>query len=96
MIALEKEQLNLLKNILRKYFPNEEIRVFGSRYKHTNKLYSDIDIAIVGKNKIDLVTYSKVTEELEESDLKYRVDLLDWFSISEEFKRVIEEGYETI
>lgn len=96
MIALEEEQLSLLKTILRKYFPNGEIRVFGSRYKHTNKPYSDIDIVIVGKEKIDIATYSKVTEELEESNLKYRVDLLDWCSISEEFQKIIEEGYETI
>lgn len=96
MIALEEEQLNILKNILKKYFNNQEIRVFGSRYKHTNKPFSDIDVVIVGKEKIDIITFSKVKEELQESDLKYRVDLLDWNSISEEFKKVIEEGYEII
>lgn len=86
----------MLKEILRKYFPDAQIRVFGSRYKHTHKPYSDIDIAIVEKEKIDLLTYTKVKEELEESNLKYRVDLLDWNSISEDFKKIIEEGYETI
>lgn len=96
MIALEKEQLKLIQTILRKYFPNAEIRVFGSRYKHTNKPYSDIDIAIVEKDKIKLETYSKVKEELEESNLKYRVDLLDWHAISKEFQEIIEEGYEKI
>ncbi len=96
MIALEEEQIKLIQTILRNYFPDAEIRVFGSRYKHTNQPYSDIDIVIVGKTKIDLITYSKVKEELEESNLKYRVDLLDWHSISREFQQVIEEGYETI
>lgn len=96
MIALEKEQLKLIQTILRKYFPNAEIRVFGSRYKHTNKPYSDIDIAIIEKQKIDLTTYCRVKEELEESNLKYRVDLLDWHSISKEFQKIIEEGYEKI
>ncbi len=43
-----------------------------------------------------MTTYIKVTEEIEESNLKYRVDLLDWYSISKEFQEIIEEGYETI
>lgn len=93
MIAIEQEQLEIVKEILRKYVPNSEIRIFGSRYKHTNKEYSDIDIAIVGKEKIDLSLYSKMREEFEESNLKYRVDLIDWNSISKEFKEIIEEGY---
>ena len=84
MIAIEKEQLTIIKEILRKYFPQEEIRIFG------------IDIAIVGKKKIDLQTYSKVKEEIEESNVKYRVDLIDWASISKEFQKIIEEGYESI
>lgn len=96
MIAIEEEQFKILQDILRKYFPKEEIRVFGSRFKHTHKPYSDIDIAIVGNGKIDLKIYSKVKEELEESNLKYRVDLLDWYSISEEFQDIIKEGYEII
>lgn len=93
MIAIEKEQLEIVRKILKNNVPNAEIRIFGSRYKHTNKEYSDIDIAIVQKEKISLELYSKMKEEFEESNLKYRVDLVDWNTISEEFKKIIEEGY---
>lgn len=93
MIAIEKEQLEIVRKILKNNVPNAEIRIFGSRYKHTNKEYSDIDIAIVQKEKISLEVYSKMKEEFEESNLKYRVDLVDWNTISEEFKKIIEEGY---
>lgn len=93
MIAIEKEQLEIVRKILKNNVPNAEIRIFGSRYKHTNKEYSDIDIAIVQKEKISLELYSKMKEEFEESNLKYRVDLVDWNIISEEFKKIIEEGY---
>lgn len=96
MIAIEKEQLEIIKQILSKYVPNAEIRVFGSRYKHTNKEFSDIDIAIVDKQKIDIKTYAYMKEEFEESNLKYRVDIIDWNNISDEFKKIIEEGYEVI
>lgn len=93
MIAIEKEQLEIVKKILRKYVPNAEIRIFGSRYKHTNKEYSDIDIAIVQKEKISIELYSKLKEAFEESNLRYRVDLVDWNVLTEEFKKIIEEGY---
>lgn len=93
MIAIEKEQLEIVRKILKNNVPNAEIRIFGSRYKRTNKEYSDIDIAIVQKEKISLELYSKMKEEFEESNLKYRVDLVDWNTISEEFKKIIEEGY---
>lgn len=93
MIAIEKEQLEIVKEILKKYVPNAEIRIFGSRYKNTNKEYSDIDIAIVQKEKISIELYSKLREAFEESNLKYRVDLVDWNAITEEFKKIIEEGY---
>lgn len=93
MISIEKEQLEIVKKILKKHVPDAEIRIFGSRYKNTNKEYSDIDIAIVEKNKIDINKYIKLKEDFEESNLKYRVDLIDWNSISEEFKKIIEEGY---
>lgn len=93
MIAIEKEQLEIVKKILRKYVPNAEIRIFGSRYKHTNKEYSDIDIAIVQKEKISIELYSILKEAFEESNLKYRVDLVDWNALTEEFKKIIEEGH---
>ncbi len=96
MIAIEKEQLEIVREILKKYLPDAEIRIFGSRYKHTNKEYSDIDIAIVQQEKISLELYSKLKEELEESNLKYTVDLIDWNTISIEFKKIIEEGYEVL
>ena len=96
MIHIEPEQLEIVKEILKKYVPEAEIRVFGSRYKHTNHAYSDIDIAIKQDEPIPIQLMIKLIEELEESNLKYRVDIVDWNQISEAFKKVIEEGYETI
>lgn len=96
MIAIEEEQLEIVKQILKKHVPNAQIRIFGSRYKHTNKEYSDIDIAILEKEKMSLKKYSEIKEDFEESNLKYRVDLVDWNTISEEFKKIIEDGYEIL
>ena len=93
MIAIEKEQLDIIREILKKYVPHAQIRIFGSRYKNTNKEYSDVDIVIIDSEKIDILKYTKLKEEFEESNLKYRVDIVDWNQITEEFRKEIEKGY---
>lgn len=96
MIDLAHENLALLKKLITEYLPKCEIRVFGSRIHGTAKPYSDIDIALKCGSPIDRRTMSRLKEALQESTLPIRVDILDWESISEEFKGVIEEGYEIL
>lgn len=93
MIDLDPENLAILKELLTEYLPDCEIRVFGSRIHGTTKPYSDIDIALKCAEPIDRGTMSRLKEALQESTLPIRVDVLDWESISEEFRGVIEEGY---
>jgi predicted nucleotidyltransferase len=96
MIDLAHENLALLKQLITEHIQGCEIRVFGSRIHGTAKPYSDIDIAIKCGSPIDRQALSRLKEALQESTLPIRVDVLDWNSISEEFRGVIEEGYEVL
>ena len=96
MIDLTPEVLALLKELITEYVPECEIRVFGSRIHGTAKPYSDIDIALKCSHPIDRQTMNRLKEALQESTLTIRVDVLDWYTISDEFRRVIEEGYEVL
>jgi predicted nucleotidyltransferase len=96
MIDISAEQLSIVLSILQAYVPNCEVRVFGSRYKQTSRDYSDLDLVIVGAAKLDLNVLADIKEAFEESNLPYRVDLLDWHAISPEFRKVIEKGYAVI
>lgn len=96
MIDITDEQLIIVLNILQAFVPNCEVRVFGSRYKLTARAYSDLDLVIVGAAKLDLNVLADIKEAFEESNLPYRVDLLDWNTISPEFRKVIEKGYAVI
>jgi len=96
MIDLPSENLTLLKQLITEYLSECEIRVFGSRIHGTAKPYSDIDIALKCSSPIDRRTMSRLKEALQESTLPIRVDVLDWESISEEFRGVIEKGYEVL
>lgn len=96
MIDLSVEELETVKNLLKEYVPGCEVRVFGSRVNGTTKPYSDLDLAIVAEDKIDNQQMSFLQEAFVESDLPFRVDLLDWAQISAEFREVIEKKFEVI
>ena len=96
MIDLEAPQLEHVKNILAEHVPECEVRAFGSRVKGGAKKYSDIDLAIVGKNALDRSRLNRLEEAFENSDLPIRVDILDWHAISQSFQQLIERQFEVI
>jgi len=97
MIDISEKELHIISDILHKFVPDCEVRVFGSRYNGTVKEYSDLDCAIVGKEKLDWKLIADIKEAFEESDLPYRVDLLDWNAITPEFRNTIQmHGYEVL
>lgn len=96
MIDISPADEAIVNEILKKYVPKFEVRVFGSRHKWTTKPYSDLDIAIVGDAKLDKQTLYVLQEAFEESELNFRVDVLDWYAISDEFRAIIEQGYTVI
>ncbi len=96
MIDLSPQDLATVKDLVAAHFPKVEVRVFGSRYRWTAKDYSDLDIVLVGEEKLDWQAVGRLGEALAESDLPVRVDVLDWHAISPEFQRVIEQGYAVI
>ncbi|OGT06522.1 MAG: hypothetical protein A2X78_00195 [Gammaproteobacteria bacterium GWE2_37_16] len=62
----------------------------------TLKSYSDLDWVIRGKEKIPLETMIDLKDAFSESDLVFRVDILDWHRIPPEFCKVIERNYAVI
>lgn len=96
MINVLPAHLKTILAILQRYAPDCEVRAFGSRVHHSAKRYSDLDLALVGSRKRTLLEMGRVREAFENSDLPYRVDVLDWWGLSPEFQQIIEQGYEVI
>lgn len=96
MIDITPADQEIVTTILKKHVPNAEIRVFGSRHKWTSKPYSDLDLAIVADAKLDKQIIYDLEEAFEESELSFRVDIIDWYAISDEFRAIIEQGYTVI
>lgn len=96
MPDIARQHLETIKRILVEYVGDCEVRAFGSRVGGTAKEYSDLDIVIVGTGKIKRKVKMLLREAFEESDLPFRVDVVDYNAISDSFKAVIENNYEII
>lgn len=93
MIDLSVSELELVKQLLRQHVPVCEVRAFGSRVNGCAKPYSDLDLVIFGTEKLSPDLLSDLKEAFVESDLPFRVDLLDWTQLSTEFRAVINRNY---
>ncbi len=96
MIDIAPQYLNIVTDILHEHVPECEVRAFGSRVQNRAKHYSDLDIAVVGCERIHRSRFYRLKEAFEDSVLPFRVDVLDWHTISESFRKVIDRCYEVI
>lgn len=86
MINLENRHLEIIQDILKKY--PYTFYAFGSRAKDKAKRFSDLDICF--KDHIPLNIQSHIEEDFEESNLPFKVDLIDWHQMTKEFHILIE------
>ena len=84
-----KEQHDLIKNIILKYFPYIEIIVFGSRLHGNFKEKSNLYLYLKDVSPLDLSQWSKCEEEISHTDIPYKVDLSDWHRMGEDFQQII-------
>ncbi len=89
-IDIRPDHWEIVKNILQKHVPQYEVWAFGSRAKWTAKEYSDLDLAIITDQPLSLDISAILSDAFSESDLPWRVDVVDWATTSESFKKIIE------
>ena len=90
MISISETEMSTVQEILRKYAPESEVHVFGSRVEGKIKPYSDLDLAFIEKVKTDPDLLMNLREAFQESSLPFRVDLVDYNNVSPEFRRIID------
>ena len=84
--------MRIIKLILKKYLPNgTKVWIFGSRVKKTKKKYSDLDLAIdMNHQKLSIKLLSQLDHAFDESDLPYKVDIVDWNDLDNSFREMIQ------
>ncbi len=92
-LDIEPKHLAIVREILRKHLPiNSTVWIFGSRAKSATKKYSDLDLLIdMAGKELPLSILSDLADDFDESDLPYKVDVVDWNSITESFRKHIQD-----
>ncbi|WP_432633738.1 nucleotidyltransferase domain-containing protein [Brachyspira sp.] len=96
MIAVSLEEFEIIIKILNAHIKKGKVYAFGSRYKNNNRKFSDFDIAIDTGEKLSFEFLNLLKDAFEESDLPYRVDIIDYNNISDKFKKIVDGGNEII
>ena len=76
--------------ILRTYLSqNIKAWVFGSRAAGRAGVYSDLDLAIDAGRPLTLDERARLTEAFSDSDLPYKVDVVDWQDLDDRWRVAI-------
>ena len=84
--GLSPKNLAIIHNVLGDY---KEVYIFGSRVKGTYKPFSDLDVCIkkpLADHEVELLA-----EKFTESDLPFKVDLILYDEVDENFKKRIDQ-----
>jgi type I restriction enzyme, S subunit len=80
----------IVRDILHRNVPDYDVWAFGSRAKGRAKRYSDLDLAVISERPLPLRISAQLAEDFSESDLPWRVDVVDWATTSPVFREIIE------
>ncbi|MGH8467942.1 MAG: restriction endonuclease subunit S [Gammaproteobacteria bacterium] len=90
LIDIRPDHWVIVADILRRHVPDREVWAFGSRAKWNDKEYSDLDLAVIGETPLSLSVSAALSSDFSGSDLPFKVDVVDWATISESFRQIIE------
>jgi type I restriction enzyme S subunit len=88
-IAVAPQEWKIVQSILKAIVPDRAVWAFGSRARFAAKPYSDLDLAVVDVEPLSLEESARLHEAFTQSDLPYKVDVVDWAATSPEFQALI-------
>lgn len=86
MVQIKKQDLLILRSILKKY--PYKFYAYGSRVKGKAKKFSDLDLCIM--DNINYEVLFEIKEVLDESDVSIHIDIKRWnIDMNEDFRSLI-------
>jgi len=90
-IDIRPDHWAIVHDILQRHVPQYEVWAFGSRAKGTARRYSDLDLAVITGTPLPWPVSAALADDFSESDLPWRVDIVDWATTSEAFRNIVEQ-----
>jgi predicted nucleotidyltransferase len=89
-LEISEADAAILRYVLRSHLPlGARAFVFGSRARGAARRYSDLDLALKWDRPLGLDRIGAIAEALSESDLPYRVDIVDLSTVEASFRNRI-------
>ena len=90
-LDLSADELATVRTILRSHLPDTvTVFAFGSRTTGRAKPWSDLDLVLDAGVALPLSILAELAEAFDESDLPWKVDLVDRACVSDEFGLLID------
>lgn len=88
-IDISAEHWAIVRDILQQHVPQHEVWAFGSRATGKAKPFSDLDLAILSDHPLSLDVSASLRTDFSESELPWKVDVVDWATTGESFRQII-------
>ncbi len=88
MLIIDEKHLKIVQDILKKY--PYSFYAFGSRVNGKPKKLSDLDLYFTADIPYNIRDH--LDADFEESDLPYKVDIINWNTCSDTFKKEISKN----
>lgn len=86
-LDLREDHAAILLGVLRTHLPDgARAYVFGSRAHGGARRFSDLDLALEWDRPLGFDITGRIAEALSESDLPYKVDIIDLATVEPEFR----------
>ena len=96
-ISLDSNHLETVKRILDLPFNGLEVLAYGSRVSGVNLTPdADLDIVVVSEKPISLEDMISVEKAFAETELPFRVDIVDWAKLPESLQKAIKKEHAVI
>lgn len=87
MIDLSPAIRAQLLDILQRSLGNQAVLLVGSRARGPAKRFADIDLLLMNGQPLSPSVRANLRYELEESDIPFKVDLLEWADLTPAFRK---------
>jgi predicted nucleotidyltransferase len=92
-LHLGQSHFEIIAGILKKNLGARQVIAFGSRVTGKHKPHSDLDLCIMGNEALTISQMAHLKEDFSESTLPFRVDIVDWASLSPDFQKIIKQSF---
>ena len=92
-LGITVDEQKIVQCILRSIIPDKTVWVIGSRITAKHKPYSDLDLLVMGDEGLPLAATADLRDALSESDLPFKVDLVLWSALNDNFKQLFKQNH---